>query len=64
MTDYETIARQRLYLVHDSDRLERRRKPERNRLFEGALFMAALWGAVFGIVAAIYGIAVALFGVG
>ena len=46
MTDFETIARQRLYFVHDSDRLERRRLPERNRFAEGVAFLFGLIAAV------------------
>ena len=45
MTDYESVARQRLYLVRDSDRLERR-FPERHRNVEAILFGLGLVAAV------------------
>ena len=57
MTDYESVARQRLYLVHDSDRLERR-FPERNRNVEAILFG---FGLVMAVVIAPWLIALVFF---
>lgn len=51
MSHYETIARQRLSLVHSA---ERRRMPERNRLAEGLMLIVGLWlvvGAVWVLAA-------------